>query len=236
MSWRVEHADALVLLGELPDHWAQMCIARPPAAVTPDRALAILTEAQRVLRDDGTLWLLLPPGDRQLLTGLRAQGCRAQTTPSWARRHGRSGPAGRTLAVFLFSKQDRYFYDERAVSAQLRVSLPCPRPGCGSSRRRSQRCALALERERRLGLVRRCVIAGSSRIACGVCGAPYRRPRPAERSQNIVCPTCQHKNPDGRCLIIDPFYEPSLPTAAAVLCRGRSFLGIQDTPCAEQAR
>ncbi len=30
MSWRVEHADALSLLRELPDNWAQTCVTSPP--------------------------------------------------------------------------------------------------------------------------------------------------------------------------------------------------------------
>ncbi len=30
MSWRIEHADALSLLRELPDNWAQTCVTSPP--------------------------------------------------------------------------------------------------------------------------------------------------------------------------------------------------------------
>jgi hypothetical protein len=30
MSWRVEHADALSLLRELPDNWVQTCVTSPP--------------------------------------------------------------------------------------------------------------------------------------------------------------------------------------------------------------
>ena len=30
MSWRIEHADALSLLQELPDEWAQTCVTSPP--------------------------------------------------------------------------------------------------------------------------------------------------------------------------------------------------------------
>jgi DNA modification methylase len=30
MSWRIEHADALALLRDLPDNWAQTCVTSPP--------------------------------------------------------------------------------------------------------------------------------------------------------------------------------------------------------------
>jgi hypothetical protein len=74
MSWRIEQADALTLLRELPDRWAQTCVTRPPRAGDPDRTLAILAEVRRVLRDDGTLWVLLAPDQLPLATELRAEG------------------------------------------------------------------------------------------------------------------------------------------------------------------
>jgi hypothetical protein len=223
MSARIEHTDSLTLLRELPDGWAQTCITQPPRADAPDRTLAILAESRRVLRDDGTLWLFTAPAE-SYLEDLREEGWQLQTTPVWARPLAAYGrPA---LRLFLLSKQSRYFYDTSTIGAYPAPSLWVS----GSCRvRRIQSCVPAREHERGLRLVKRCVMAGSSLLACGECGAPYRRARPGESAPGLRHPTCSHNNPDGRCLVLDPFYRPGLPSAEAALCSGRSFLGITDT-------
>ena len=86
MSWRIEEADALVLLRELPDRWAQTCVARPPRGGDPERTLAILDEVRRVLRDDGTLWVLLQREQLLLAAELREEGWTQQAAPEWAER------------------------------------------------------------------------------------------------------------------------------------------------------
>ncbi len=225
MSWRIEHADALALLRELPDRWAQTCVTCPPRAGDPERTLAILTETRRVLRDDGTLWAFLKPETLFLVPGLHAEGWAPQPSPEWATRR----PAfehGVATRPFLFTKQDRYFYDPHSLVARS----PSPSPFCASRQaRRTQTCLPAREHERGLRLVKRCILAGSSLLACGECGAPYRRPRPGESASGIRRPTCPHHNPAGCCLLLDPFYDPAgIPTAEAALHTGRSFLGITE--------
>lgn len=228
MSRRIEHTDTLALLRDLPDAWAQTCIARPPQDGSPSRTLAILTETRRVLREDATLWLLVSSADRQLLAGVQAQGWTQQITPSWATQHTAYG-CGSATRLFLFTKQTRYFYDAHTIGVQRRpltsyCQLGCGRPG------HVQQCPLERERERGLGVLKRCVLAGSSPRACGECGAPYRRNLLSERAPGVRRPTCPHNNPGGHCLVLDPFYEPVLPTAeATALCTGRSFLGVTDT-------
>jgi hypothetical protein len=223
VSWRVEQADALALLRELPDGWAQACVTRPPRSTDPDRTLAILTETRRVLRGDGTLWAFLEPETLLLATELQAEGWTQQSSPTWATRRS-VFEGGVSARVFLFSKQDRHYYDPRTIGAR-----PSP-PGalCANQRaRHAHTCVHAREREHRLRLVKQCVLAGSSPLACGGCGAPYRRIRPGESATALRRPTCAHHNPCGRCLLLDPFYDPAgLPTAEAALCTGRSFLGI----------
>lgn len=224
MSWRIERADALALLHELPSGWAQMCLAEPPRADDPDRTLGILAETRRVLRDDGTLWFLTASAGLYL-EALRDEGWRLQTTPVWAHRLAAYGRP--TLELFLFSKQSGYFYDEGTIGA-YQVSSLCVSGNCRA--RRAQGCVPAREHVRGLRLLKRCVMAGSSLLACGECGAPYRRNRPGESAPvGLRHPTCSHNNPGGRCLVLDPFYRPGLPSAEAVLCSGRSFLGITDT-------
>lgn len=225
MKVRIEHADTLVLLRELPDGWAQTCIARPPRQMAPDRVLAILTEVRRVLREDATLWLLAPPSEQpSLATALQARGFTQHATPAWARSltTPRCAPA---TGLLLFSKQARCFHQQRLSAVQRRPVFMC----AGGSSRHVQRCTVALARERDLRLVKQCVLAGSARVACGACGAPYRPARSVRLTHGLAEPSCQHNNPQGCCLVLDPFYEPNLPTALAALSTGRSFLGIKDT-------
>jgi hypothetical protein len=219
MSLRVEHADALSLLRELPDGWAQTCIASPPPSGAPTRALAILQEVHRVLREDGTLWLV--GADEQLATDLRTAGYRPQQTPSWS-AHLISVRDPRGLS--LLSKREGCFRDARTFAACLR---PCSLPR-GRGRPRQPECREERERAYRWTLVRCCILTGTSRLACGVCGAPYRRTAPGESTAGARRATCPHTNRAGRCLVLDPFYRPALPTAAAALRTGRSFLGITD--------
>ena len=219
MSWRIEQTDALKLLRELPDGWAQTCVTRPPRTGDPDRALAILAAARRVLRDDGTLWVLLAPDQQSLTEELCEDGWFPQPRPAWARCPG--------LWLFLFAKQRRFFHTDTIAASH--GSLRAPSAGASLQVRRAQTCLPAREHERRLQLIKRCILAGSSLLACGECGAPYRRARSSERAVGMRRPTCAHNNPGGCCLVLDPFYDRAgVPTADAALCTGRSFLGITE--------
>jgi hypothetical protein len=223
VSWRIEHSDALSLLRELPDSWAQTCITSPPTDA-PSTTLAVLGEVRRVLRKDGTLWLLIGRGGPSL-DAIHEQGWIYQPLPPWNTRLVHSWcPSGR---LFLLAQQRRYFYDDLALD--YRVTQRLSWPTSPRQTRRLHGCGLVQERERRLQLIRRCILAGSSMLACGTCGAPYRRARPGEREGAIRRPTCSHKNPEGRCLVLDPFCGPGAATAEAALCSGRSFLGITPT-------
>jgi hypothetical protein len=220
MSRRIERADALALLRELPDGWAQACVTCPPRAGDPERTLAILAEARRVLRDDGTLWALLQRDQLPIAAELQAEGWTPRQSPAWATQRNT------VTRPFLFTKADRYFYDARTIGARS-GSPSWLSVGASRQTRRAQTCLPAREHQRGLQLVKRCILAGSSLLACGECGAPYRRTRPRESAPGLRRPTCPHNNPCGRCLVLDPFYEPAgIPTAEAALCTGRSFLGI----------
>jgi hypothetical protein len=221
MSWRIEEANSLTLVRELPDAWAQTCITRPPSIREPEVTLAVLSEVHRVLRQDGTLWLLLHPGEA-LLDALCEQGWIRQLPPAWATplMLGCNTP----LRLSLLSKDARYFYEDHTPGGHLR-----PRRfsslNAGRQVRRTQGCHNGPEQLCRL--VKRCVLAGSSLVACGACGAPYRRALPGERgTPGVRRPTCPHNNPDGRCLVLDPFYHPANCAAGTAHCNGRSFLGI----------
>ena len=191
MSWRIEEADALNLMRELPGQWAQTCLTRPPSTQAPEVTLAVLSEVHRVLREDGTLWLLLYPGEA-LLGALHEQGWIGQRPPAWATplMLGCNTP----LRLSLLTKDARYFYEDHTPGGHTRPQrLSCLKTG--RQVRRAQGCNFGPEQLRRL--VKRCVLASSSFLACGACGAPYRRTLPGERAPGMRRPTCPQSTPTG---------------------------------------
>ena len=214
MSWHVEHADPLAVLRELPDGWAQTCVTSPPRRLPDDRVLAVLGEVHRVLRTDGTLWLLHSP--QALPAALEEHGWRAASpVPSWysAARARWRGPAvaHQAAAVLLRGRRDS------RVRPPATARLPSERGGCGEA------CTWQDSRELHLRLRRLCVLAASAPVACGACGTPWRRaPNGGARR-----PGCAHNDPRGRCLILDPFCRSS-DTALLASRYGRSFLGITE--------
>lgn len=219
MSWRIEHADAPTLLGELPDRWAQTCITTIPAGVPPARALAVFRQLRRVLRHDATVWLLREPA-APLLAGLLAQGWLRQRPPVWAGPlTARHDPC---LRVCLLTNSERYLH--RPLPG---ASVSWRRASTTLNARRAQWCAV--RPGQCSGLVRACVLAGTSPLACGVCGAPAERAHRV-RAGGVGSLGCAHHSPHGRCLVIDPFYRSETPTVQVAVCHGRSFLGITHKP------
>jgi hypothetical protein len=228
MSWRIEQAHALTLLRELPDQWAQTCVTHTPRTSNPNHTLAILTEVRRVLRNDGTLWIFLASDELLLTTELHHAGFTQQSSPDWATT---SCKRAWTRRLFLFTKTSWYFDDTHTTCGARNGSPSPPCVNANRQDRRAQTCLPAREHEHSLRLVKRCILAGSSLVACGECGAPYTRTRSQKSAPGPRHPTCQHNNPNGCCLVLDPFYDPTrIPTAEAALCTRRSFLGITKPP------
>ncbi len=219
MRRRVEHADVLTVLRELPGGLAQVCLAAPQTIEVP-RTLVVLAEARRVLRHDGTLWLW-HRGNETLLTGLRELG--------WVHRPIPAGESAlshqdKRERLFLFTKTTgRYYYRGHPFTRAHRPQSV----GAGASARarRAGRCIGEAPWHSR-ELIRRCVLAGSSRVACGACGTPYRPSSPGALTSGAHRPGCAHHNPQGHCLVLDPFYQPHTGTAEIAHAQGRSFLGI----------
>jgi hypothetical protein len=207
MSTRIETTHSRSrLLAELPASWAQAIVASPSRTDLGRAPAAVFTQLRRVLRDDGTLWLL--GADRDLPSELARRG--------WLRRPvGWASPlrAAPFTRVHLFVKQDRYHYNSRAAEL-FQAARPRAVSAAGPNR-----CRESLPRQRR-ELLRRCILAGSSRTACGACGAPYTRTHQGTR------PTCAHNDPRARCLVLDPFYQPATGTHEIAARHGRAFLGI----------
>jgi hypothetical protein len=217
VNQRIEHTDPLPLLRELPDGLAQMSISRLPDEHDPIRLLSVLSQAHRVLRTDGTLWLLAHHHEQNVIRGVLELGFRLLPSPKWA-------AAFSGMQLRLFVKSECCF-----LEGQLFVPHG-PRPGAtaraGSRRANARGRACVHDRTEYQRLFKRCILAGSASIACGVCGAPYRRACPGERRASLRRPTCPHENPAGRCLVLDPFHDAHSGTSESAVTVGRSFLGI----------
>jgi hypothetical protein len=219
VSWRIEQADALALLRELPDGWAQTCVTSLPRPGASAEVFAILVQARRVLRADSTLWLFTHRAE-PLQDALGELGFYGHGTPRWAAPLA----ANTNTRLLLFTKSTRFFCDAYTLN------YPGPRRAFHASTQsptRGTRRRLC-GRERLARLTRRCVLAGSSPLACGVCGAPYERAPASESGRGARRPTCAHRDRAGRCLVLDPFAYPGTPTGEIAHRYGRSFLGISD--------
>jgi hypothetical protein len=221
MSLRIERADPLTLMRELPGDWAQTCVTRPPD--TSEETLGVLAEVHRVLRDDGTLWLRGPHA-QNIYSQLAEQGWVCQPLPAcmkplaWSYRD--------RVSVFLLTKRPAYFSRCHLLHPPRTHRDRACCVGVSAQARRAQTCAST--RGDSPELVRRCVLVSTSIRACGACGAPYRQARPSERARGLRRATCSHNNPQGRCLVLDPFYEPRAKTAGIAISHERSFLAIHN--------
>jgi hypothetical protein len=213
MSWRIEHTDTLTVLRELPDRWAQTCIAFPPCGLDSDRTLAVLAQVYRVLREDGILWLFQP--NDVLYLDLHATGWIEQQPPCWATALTLRSAWVPPLA--LLTKRDSYFHNASSFAPQHQQTSRPRRPGWPTPR-------VVQGHDVIRGLAGRCVLTSTTRVACASCGTPYRRPAPGGQRS-----TCSHHNPAGRCLVLDPFYRPAHGTLEAAHQHGRNFLGIVDS-------
>lgn len=236
MSHRIEQADPLTLLEELPDEWAQTCVTSPPPDTSVAYLLAVLDEVYRVLRSDGTVWLSLAnnPNAHELMWALRETPWLRPLLSSITPRH-----------VLLLAKQPAFLFhpQRRASRTGPRRDRACR--GSGLGRLRAHDCR-GCSRPRRAwcvpspalygspfrGVVEWCVLAGTAPCACEVCGTPSRQTM--RRGEWRF--TCPHKNGRGRCLVIDPFCGTG-DTGTVAVGQGRHYLGIaSDHANAERAR
>lgn len=235
MSFRIEQADPLALLRELPDQWAQTCVTSPLRDAPVRYLLAVLDEVHRVLRADGTVWLALTRGGNahELKRALRdtswLQPLPATATP----RH-----------MLLLAKQPAFlFQPQRPVTGVLSPQGPaCPRypaaqrPGHGCLDCPIPRRAWCVPSPGASGIPPReviewCILASTVPCACEVCGAPCcQSVRCRERWRS----TCTHKGDRGRCLVIDPFCATG-ETGIVAVRRGRQYLGVEPNPANAEA-
>lgn len=216
---RIEREDPLRLLRDLPDGWVQSIITGPPdhADIVDSSFRAWLTcvvgELARVSRADATLlWNIearQPMPLRRLALAFMLAGGWQQQQSKLASRSG----------YLLFAKQPQFYWQPQPSLSSSSLLLR----GEGFHGRRAwcvpARQDLARQRLERL------VLAASTRLACGACGEPWTRR--AVQSREGVPLRCGHRNPAGRCLVIDPFQRPGSVLPGLTLSHGRSYLGIQ---------
>ncbi len=234
MSWRIETANPVALLRELPDRWAQTCFLHAPQEPPMPRVVAILEEVHRVLRDDGTLWVAHPAhgNPRVLVRTLEAVG--------WLpTRTGFRTRVGAYRVVALFSKQTRFHFHPRYsplafLGARDQYCSASPSPPYSSRRgflARRAWCLPARGTDDALTqhLIEWCILASTSPRACGICGAPWKRLTASPTRPARWRPGCSHTNGRGSCLVLEPLCGPS-PIGIAAVRFGRNYLGVEDNP------
>jgi site-specific DNA-methyltransferase (adenine-specific) len=228
MSFRIEQADPLALLRELPDEWAQTCVTSPRRDVPIPYLLAVLDEVHRVLREDGTLWLGLTRGGNfhHLKDALKDTRW-VQPLPASAIPRG----------VLMLTKQSDFLFrtlaPARAGSPQSALCARCPvaqRPGRDCRRCLRPRRAWCIPSSGEAEIPPReviewCIVASTVPCACGVCGAPFKDTERCKRWQA----TCAHQDGRGRSLVIDPFCSTG-ETGIVAVRRRRHYLGIDPNP------
>ena len=232
---RIEHQQRLALLEELPEDWVQATITGPPRAACECKGerlemLAVLGQLHRITRPDGTLlWdinVAQPQPLRRLVLSFTILG--------WSLQHS---PIAAAAGYLLFTKQQTGSYwhphtpNVRLTAAGRRPSA-CPRPTLGRARR--PWCIPASgwpsRQQRRLEWV---LLAATGPCACGACGTPWVCSGSRRHEHGpLLSPGCMHRNPAGRCLVLDPYHQPDSPLAMTAVRYGRSYLGIQ--PPAEE--
>lgn len=231
MSSRIEVADPLTLLTELPARWAQVCITTQPHDLPVLCLLAVLEETRRVLREDGALWLTLTRAhDEQHIIGeLLDAGWQHHPTPrtSPLRLGGFPGLLGFTKGSHPFQT-----VAPRRLGRMPACGFTLCRRGCSRTRpARRAWCVPCRKGYRDLPrpAVEWCIRRSTVSRACGVCGTPWHRLGAHGNHAGRWRPLCNHVNDRGRCLVLDPFCGSSSNGLAATRL-GRDFLGIQPSP------
>jgi hypothetical protein len=201
---RIETGSPEQVLPELPPGLVHTCITVPPEDELD--AVKVLYDVRRVLREDGTVWLLQKRSEHFIPDLLAALGWHEHPTPGPILRLARD--CSREVLLLTKTSQPRIVLPARPRARQRACD---PRPT--RKRERGSGCA----RVARLELIRACLQAASTATVCLACGAP---PDHAGRLR------CGHSRAEGRPLVLDPFYRPSSLIAQVALAYGRSFLGI----------
>lgn len=260
--------DALERLREMPDESVHTCVTSPPyynlrdygaagqigteetVEEYIDRLVEVFREVRRVLRPDGTLWVVI--GDSYAANGRTARGCKGKDLIGvpwqlafalradgwylrqdiiWAKSNGlpesvRDRCTKSHEYIFLLSKRPRYYFDAAAISEPIAGS---------SARRYGQDLAGQKGSNRQPGkdapmkaALPRVSGRRNKRDVWTVSVSCYRCAHPAVFPEKLIEPCILAGSPEGGT-VLDPF-AGSGTTGAAAKRLGRDFIGCEIDP------
>lgn len=269
-AWSLYHGDAHMVLSGLPTGSAHACVTSPPywrlrdygemgqlgQEATPEEYVQGLTtvfeEVRRVLRDDGTLWVVI--GDTyitnrmplsasgyqpkelvgipwMLAFSLRATGWMLRQEVIWHKpnaipesTHDRCTRSHET--VFMFSKSPTYYYDQNAIKEPVSdrtVFSKVSDPKARQTGRKYTSKPDIFQRTKSLGMY----AYRTHRNRRSVWSVPTKKFKEAHFAVfplELVTPCVLASAPVGG-VVLDPF-AGSGTTGVAALLNGREFVGI----------
>ncbi len=187
-----------------------------------NRLAIVARELHRVLRDDGTLWLILGHAAVQAarrnphLPGLTLR--ESNHTDALMRRI-----AGRLRTHGWVRSQSRRV--RRAFSADAGMLVLAKSPAHFIDRDALSDVSPIVDHR---AVLRRSILAGSSALCCSSCGSPYKRARQRRRGAGYALslrPVCPCAAPSARSIVLDPFLGAGTTALVALGC-GRDTIGF----------
>ena len=187
-----------------------------------DQLATVACELHRVLRDDGTLWLILGRA------AARAARCSPHLPGLALGESSRTDALARHIAVrlraqgWLRSRNRKLQHVFPADAGMLVLAKPH-----AHFIDRDVLFSVAPTLDRRT-VVHRSILAGSSALCCASCGSPYKRARQRRRGAGYASslrPACPCDAPSARSVVLDPFLGAGTTALVAPGC-GRDTVGI----------
>ncbi len=187
-----------------------------------DRLATVACELHRVLRDDGTLWLILGHA------AVQAARCNPHLPGLTLRESNRTDALTRRIAVRLRTQgwvRSRSRQLQQAFSADAGILVLAKSPAHFIDRDALFDAPPMVDRR---AVLRRSILAGSSALCCASCGSPYKRARQRRRGAGYALslrPACPCDAPSARSIVLDPFLGAGTTALVALGC-GRDTIGF----------
>lgn len=240
---KIHHGNALDILAELPNNFIQTCITGPPRwgnyildfrhekviegeigweedpELFIEHLVEIFREVRRVLRDDGTCWIMMNDTHESIrdLAGIPWMLAYALVKDGWYLHSDivwcKENPSvesnrltGKYENLFLMTKTEDAYFNTIPIGKDEKKKA-------WFMRTKSYKGIFDVFIE---SLVERCITAGSSAVVCGFCGKGWANGKSV----------CGHDDNSGRSIILDPFVGSGTSCMVAKRMR-RDFIGIE---------